>query len=897
MIFKLGRRFGLAAINRRRGCCLLFFALALAGGLGSAVASGQTSVWTYHNDNARTGGNTNETILTPANVNASAFGKLFSCPVDGYVYAQPLYIPGVAIPGRGLHNVLYIATEHDSVYAFDADNGGPPLWQTSFINPAAGVATVLWTTANDATVIPEEGITSTPVIDTNSATLYAVATTVENGVVCYRLHALDIRTGLEITNTLVQASYGVISPESGSVDFTAYSQNQRCALALVNGSIYTGFASHEDLGTYYGWVLGWDARTLAQTGVYNDAPQGGQGGLWSSGNGPAADPAGNLYVLTGNADVVTNNASLNLNDYGDSFLKLSTSNGLNLVDYFTPFNQAYLNTDDQDLASGGGLVLPDEVGSAAHPHLLVGCGKEGRIYLVDRDNMGHYNANSDSQIVQEIPGAVKGVFGSPAYINGRLYYHAVGDVLTAFRFSGGELVPTPESQSPVTFGYPGATPVATADGTNNGIVWELKLDGYSTPAPAVLYAWNATNVSLELYDSAQAGGRDDGPLAVEFTSPVVANGKVYVAGAYGVAAYGLGSWASPPVITPAGGWFTNAVAVRLSSATAGAAIHYTLDGTAPTTSSPLYKGTIILTNLNGVILQSAAFQTGMVAGVASPAYFFNAASFQTAPVGAVFTGGPFNGNGVQGLAPSDTAGVYPQPHWNNLAGELGGPAPLMDQFGRLGPIVATWLANEAGGTASGTATPNDKLFDGYINHEGGGSTLVTLTGVPSGVYSLILYALGDSPGTSGHYLVNGDTNSAVYVSVGGPAFDGNFLQATGSSLMNAQTGNYIELDNIQPTNGVFVIQAVTDVSIAPLNGFQLIPANTPPSISIQFDPVAGAQLVLTGLSGQSSVIQASSDLVNWSSLATVTLSGSSAIFVDESSTQNPVQFYRAVPAQ
>jgi hypothetical protein len=547
-----------------------------------------------------------------------------------------------------------------------------------------------------------------------------------------------------------------------------------------------------------------------------------------------------------------------------------------------------------DLASGGVLLLPDEVGSAAHPHLMAGCGKEGKIYLVDRDNMGHYDANGDSQIVQELPGALSGEYGSPAYFNETLYYHGVGDVLKAFRFSGGELLPTPQAQTTNTFGYPGATPVVSANGTSNGIVWEARVDGYAKRGPAVLYAWNATNVSLKLYDSGQSGRRDTAPRAVEFTSPVVANGKVYLAGGYGVAAYGLGSWVAPPVVTPAGGMFTNSVAVTLASVTPGAVIHYTLDGTVPSVSSPVYSSPLVLTNPAGVLVQAAGFETGMVASAAVPAYFYNSASLRVATVSGAFTGGPFNGNSTLGLAPTDVAGVYPVAHWNNLPGDIGGPVPLTDLTGRLSPVVVSWFSNEPGGTSSGSATSNDKLFAGYIDQAVVGTTTVTLTGVPSGPYNLILYTLGDTPGTSGHYLVNGDTNGAFYVVVDGPAFDGTFTLSASQDPNNPDTGNYVEFDNVRPSNGVFTIQAVTDLARAPVNGFQLIPASFAPLLSFFLEPGGTPVVVVEGTAGQTCTVQASTDLMNWSDLAIVTLTSASVALLDTSATNTPKKFYRAI---
>jgi hypothetical protein len=380
------------------------------------AASAGVAVLTYHNDLARTGLNTNETVLNLTNVNSAAFGKLFSYAVDGYVYAQPLVLTNVNIPGQGVHNVVYVATEHDSVYAFDADASMATLWQVSFLNPAAGVTTVTsadvsnpFTLCDD--LVPEIGITSTPVIDATNGTIYVEAKTkeVSGGVTnfVHRLHALNVATGAKKFGgpVVVQptvAGTGDGTDGSGHVTFQGLIQLNRMGLLLNRGVVYVGSASHCDNGLYHGWLIGYGAQTLTLSNVFNTTPNGSQGGLWESGDAPACDTNGNIYVATGNGtfDATTNG------DYGDSYIKLSTTNGLQAADYFTPFNQQTLNDSDIDLGSGGTMVLPDEAGSMTHPHLLIGAGKEGKIYLMDRDNLGHYQAGSDSQIVQSLPGAM-----------------------------------------------------------------------------------------------------------------------------------------------------------------------------------------------------------------------------------------------------------------------------------------------------------------------------------------------------------------------------------------------------------------------------------------------------------------------------------------------------------
>ena len=377
-----------------------FVFLLAFGCLGTTAAIALATpiqVLTYHNDVARTGRNTNETVLTLANVNTNNFGLLWTYPVDGYVYAQPLILTNVTVPGKGVHNVVYIATEHNSVYAFDADNNAgsnaAPLWQVSFINPAAGITSVSNSDAGCADLVPEIGITSTPVIDPVSGTIYVeantkeVVTNVTNFV--QRLHALDVTTGAEKFGgpVLVQASVPGTGDGSTQVVFNALTSFNRTGLLLNNGVVYFGCGSHCDNPVFHGWLFGFNSQTLATSSIFLTTPNGSEAGIWAAGGGPAADTNGNIFTSTGNGTFSPTNGN-----YGDSFLRLSTSNSLAVADYFTPYNQVGLDESNKDIGSGGVVVLPDEVGSVAHPHLLVGAGKQGTIYLVDRDNMGHFNA-------------------------------------------------------------------------------------------------------------------------------------------------------------------------------------------------------------------------------------------------------------------------------------------------------------------------------------------------------------------------------------------------------------------------------------------------------------------------------------------------------------------------
>jgi uncharacterized protein (TIGR03437 family) len=487
------------------------------------------NVLTYQYDNTRAGANKIETLLTPANVNSSQFGKLFSQSVDGYIYGQPLYFAGVPIPGKGTHNVVYAATEHDSVYAFDADSNMAPLWQVSFLS--SGVTSVPASDTGCSQIAPEIGITSTPVIDPQSGTIYLVAMTKESGGYVQRLHALDITTGAERPESpvVIQASVPGTGEGGTTLVFKPEAYKQRPGLLLLNGVLYTLWSSHCDLGTYHGWIIGYDAQSLQQVTVFNDTPNGTEASFWMGGAAPAVDAAGNMYVVAANGSTDTPSGG---SDLGESYVRLTTSGGLALADYFTPFNYQELNQNDLDTGSSGVALLGDEAGSSAHPHLMAGAGKEGRIYLLDRDNLGGFNASSDSEIVQSFTGEINGLFGNPAYFNYMLYFCGSGDQLKAFPVSNAQMATSPQSQSPSTFAFPGCVPTISANGTSNGIVWAIDPAG-------LLHAYDATNVGNEFYNSNQNSARDALGSAVRFSVPTVANGKVYAGTQNSLVVYGL----------------------------------------------------------------------------------------------------------------------------------------------------------------------------------------------------------------------------------------------------------------------------------------------------------------------------------------------------------------------
>jgi hypothetical protein len=511
----------------------------------TVLTPGTANVLTYHNDNARTGLDPNETILTPANVNSTNFGKVGFLSVQGLVDAEPLYVSGLNINGVA-HNVVFVATEHDLVYAFDADTF-TELWQVS-------VAGANETPSDDrgcSQVTPEIGVTSTPVIDPSAGphgTIYVVAMSKDgSGNYFQRVRALDLTTGAELSGSpvMVQASYrGSAAPNSnGMVMFDPAQYEERVGLLLLNGVLYTAWASHCDITPYTGWIIGYNAATLKQTSVLNITPNGSEGAIWMSGAGLAADSSGNIYFLDGNGTFDTSLTAAgfpNQGDYGNGFIKLSTTNGnLAVADYFEMFNTATESSNDQDLGSGGAMLLPDFVDAGGTTrHLAVGAGKDNNIYVVNRDSMGKFNPANDNAIYQEITsnglaGNGNGVFAMPAYFNNTVYYGAVGDALRAFAISKALLVTPASSVSATSFSYPGTTPSVSANGTSNGIVWAVEAN-----SPGVLHAYDATNLANELYNSNQAGTRDQF-VDNKFITPMIVNGKVFVGTPTGVIVFGL----------------------------------------------------------------------------------------------------------------------------------------------------------------------------------------------------------------------------------------------------------------------------------------------------------------------------------------------------------------------
>jgi hypothetical protein len=516
----------------------------LPGGLSNTPQS-HTDVLTYHDDTLRTGQNLTETILTLADVNSSSFGKLFSVSVDGKVDAQPLYVSQLMIPAQGVRSVIYAATEHNSFYAFDATSG-TIYWQTSLLGQGES-------TSDDrgcSQLVPEIGITATPVIDLSAGphgTIYLLAMSKDaDGGYHHRLHALDITTGQEEFGAPVEIAAS--SPGSGDnssngrVVFDAKQYKSRPGLLLLNGRIYTGWGSHCDIRPYTGWLMAYDHLTLQQVGVFNFAPNGSGAALWNAGGGIVGDPAtGRIFVSVSNGTFDTTLTSSGFpvgGDFGNSFVKLSLFNGRYVAeDYWTMSNTVSESSKDEDLGSGGVILLPDLTDASGQPvQLGTGAGKDGTIYVFDRNNMGKFDAQTDSTIHQQLPGVLGGpVFSSPAWFNGKVYYGAVGDRIRAFSVNAGLLAAQPASTTNNVFGYPGATFSISANGTSDGILWAVE-----SANPAVLHAYDATNLATELYDSGQAAsGRDNFGNGNKYITPTVADGHVIVGGPGNVTVFGL----------------------------------------------------------------------------------------------------------------------------------------------------------------------------------------------------------------------------------------------------------------------------------------------------------------------------------------------------------------------
>jgi hypothetical protein len=643
-------------------------------------------VTTQQNDIARTGRNLAETILNTSNVNPTQFGKIFVQPVTGVIYAQPLYLSGVTLNGAS-HNVVYVATRADYVYAFDAgsNNGAnaSALWAVSLLDAAHGASV-------GAQVYGTLGITSTPVIDPASGTLYVVGASFEGGQVIYRLHALDVTTGLEKFGGPATITGGVPGAASdsvaGVVSLTPRNHNQRPGLLLLNGVVYIGFGSYTegDDSVWHGWIVGYGASSLVQTGIFCATPNGSGGGVWLSGQGLAADqldlvnhPYGRMFISTGNGDFTGTPPYIAGMDFGDSVVDLDLTGGApSVTDDFTPSIQAVLGTTDGDQGAGGALILPTQ-SAGAYPNLLVQAGKSGTVYLLDRDNLGGYTPTGD-QAVQVLPLAVgtsgpnakTGVWSSPAYWNGNVYYWGVYDNLKSFPLVGG-LLSTPPTTSSELSGFPSSTPSISANGAAQGIVWNILGSGSGT---AILMAHDAGNVATTLYSSATNPGRDAAGPQTGFVVPTIANGMVYVGTANQLDVYGLINAAQTSVPTIATGpkSFVGSVSVAITDSTPNAVIYYTTDGSAPSTASTPYVGPILVTSnqtINavastpGLALSNQTSATYTIAATAVPTFSPAAVAYSSAVPVTISdaTTGAVIYYTIDGTTPTISSSVYTGP--------------------------------------------------------------------------------------------------------------------------------------------------------------------------------------------------------------------------------------------
>ncbi len=718
---------------------------------------GQVNILTQHNDAGRSGANLSETVLTPANVNVNSFGKLFSVPVDGHVYAQILYVSGLTI-GGGKHNVFFAATEHNSVYAYDADTGSL-YWQ---VNLGLSVPS---SDINTPNMPVEIGITSTPVIDPATETLYCVAATKESGSYLYRLHALDLGTGIEKLGgpTLIQASVSGTGDASvnGVVTLDPVKHNNRPALLLANGTIYMAFASHEDYNPYHGWVLAYNAATLQQTGVFNVTPNGGRGGIWQAGQGLTSDGSGNVYLMTGNG---TTSAPSGGSDYGEAFLKMSLSGStLGVSDWFIPNNYDSLNAYDNDLGASGVLGIPGT-------NLIVGGGKEGKLYLIDTANMGHYNSGADP-ILQEFQavhsrGSSGHLHGGPVYWNGpagpHIYLWGENDYARAFPFYpatgtssayfGTTASSVGSNYSPAVtsvYGMPGGFLSLSANGAQNGIIWATTpYDGDAVHAVVngIFRAYDATDLSKELWNSRQIPSRDDGGLFAKYNAPTIANGKVYLPTfSHQVCVYGL--------------------------------------------------------------LSTHAAAAGRILSLR-------------------FDGGSGNGNPAA-MASSESAGVVAAANWNNALGANGTLSSLLDNHGRSTGAAAAWKSDAIYSTPTPETAGNPRMMKGYLDALADSSS-VTVSSLPSSFtasgYDVYVYADGDNGAASraGSYSVG--TAAQTLADAAGANFSGTFTQA-----VSGGSGNYLKFSSL--TGPGFTLTATPGTASdglqrAPLNGIEIV-AHTP----------------------------------------------------------------------
>ena len=798
-------------------------------------AGAQVSVVTQHNDNARTGANLQETVLTPASVNVNRFGKLFSRPVSSRIWAQPLFVPNVAVPNKGTHNVVYTMTENGDVYAFDADDPAQstPLWQRDLVTAPL-------------TFDPSVG---SPTIDLASNTLYLTIKSINNGAAQFHLHALDIRSGVNKPGSPVLVNINVPGNGKGSVNgrmiMRAQSQKQRPGLLLANGFVYLSFGGSVDEydpnAIWNGWVVAYNASTLQQVAAYCVSPDSNGGGIWQANNGLAADAQGNVYFSTGNGNSAPSSFSAGFGgrDYGNSIVKLSPANaGLSVLDWFAPWNQDYIERADQDIASCGPMLVPGT-------NLLVMGEKMGRLFVLNRSSMGHWRQTDNSQITQEIPQATRGhLHGSPVYWEGpkgkHIYVWSEHDFAKAFKFNGSTFAPAPAMKSlmPAPPGMTGAMLSISANGAQNGIVWaNLPWQGDANKAivPGVLRAFDANDLSKELWNSHQLVSRDDFGNFAKFACATVANGKVYVPTfSNQLVVYGL-----LPVTQ------TKPAAPANLTATAGLSrVHLNWSAATGATSYTLKRSTISggpYTVIAGSIMGTNYTDTAVVDG--TKYYYVVSASntggeslnsnqatatpFHAAPgtvISLDFVGGSATNGTPAALATDEVAGVVAAPNWNAAAQNQGSLSALKSNGGAATSAATTWTCLNTASTEISENPGNARMMKGYLSGNNTSLTQVQVNNLPSnftsGGYDVYVYTDGINPTATrtGDFVIGNTTLRATDEQ--NLNFEGRFVQA-GSS----EVGNYVVFTNL--TSSSFTLSAIPGVSTdttprAPLNGLQIV---------------------------------------------------------------------------
>ncbi|MEN3338149.1 MAG: hypothetical protein V7647_1825 [Acidobacteriota bacterium] len=810
-----------------------------------AIAA-QMEVLTNRYDSQRTGANLTETRLRPATVSSSAFGKLYSYPVDGSVYAQPLYVRGLTVNGAP-HNVLYVATMNDKVYAFDADSpASTPLWLRDFTSPPSVTPVPITDlVAPNLNIVGNIGVQGTPVIDRTTNTLYLVARTKESGVYVQRLHAMDLATGTERSGSPVRITGSVpgTSPDSTvtasgrTIAFDPRIHVQRAGLALVNGVVLVSWAAHEDTTPSHGWIMGFDASTLARVGIFAVTTDAYGGGVWQGGRAPAIDAAGHVYIATGNGlwDGTRN--------FGNSLLELGVSRttGFTLLDYFTPGNEAQLSTLDYDLSGSGFTLLPGT-------NLLLGGGKEGVLYLLNAANLGHKFSN-DTQIPQRIAvsgGHVMGgaVFWSSSTLGPLVYNWSEDDVLKAYRLSAGRLATPPYAQGQVMSpGHPGGSLALSANGSTSGtgIVWAsmpTNADDLHGLTAGILRAFNAETLQ-EIWTSEQNAARDRVGTLMKFVPPTVANGKVYIPNHDGaVRVYGPLDPDFSLTVTPASRTVVPGASTTFSVSTV---IQGGFSGAVTLTASGQPAGTTVSFNPQSISGAGTATMTVAVPANASAGTFSvvvsgtSGARVRSAAPATVTIGSGSAAVGAIGInfvgtatamGTAETAGVVSQSHWNNAAGAAHStPLPLVDAAGSATGGSVTWSGASVWATPISDVAGNSRLMKGYLDTTSTSATTVTVSGLQARAYDVYVYGDGDNHSytRSAAYTISGagiTSSTTIMTDVASANFASTFTRASNSA------GNYVKFTIAASGFTITATPTAPDTGTrrAPVNGIQIVPA-------------------------------------------------------------------------